>query len=222
MKTAKAFLITMYLHLVLSVATPVVVVVSGQYRQLEQLGFALFVIYMAELVLLPVLGFVTAGAGIAHCRRGEGAQLEKGWLLLKFGSVPFTCSISWCAAWQWSCSSAPPGASWSSCCPSRWGTPACSSPNPAAWGPACSICCASRRRSPRPYTTCSSSSPSWILSAALCSSKSTATQRKKRKAARNMAMDMNINSMPRQSPAKKLGFFAAKGLKRKIKSDIIW
>ena len=89
LKTAKAFLITMYLHLVLSVATPVVVVVSGQYRQLEQLGFALFVIYMAELVLLPVLGFVTAGAGIAHCRRGEGAQLEKGWLLLKFGSVPF-------------------------------------------------------------------------------------------------------------------------------------
>ena len=89
LKTSKAFLITMYLHLVLSVATPVVVVVSGQYRQLEQLGFALFVIYMAELVLLPVLGFVTAGAGIAHCRRGEGAQLEKGWLLLKFGSVPF-------------------------------------------------------------------------------------------------------------------------------------
>lgn len=89
MKTARAFLIMMYLHLVLSVATPVVVVVSGQYRELEQLGFVLFVAYMAELVLLPVLGFVTAGAGIRHCRRDEGEQLEKGWMLLKFGSVPF-------------------------------------------------------------------------------------------------------------------------------------
>lgn len=89
MKSAKAFLIMMYLHLILTVATPVVVVVSGQYHQLELLGQVLSVAYLVELVLLPALGFAAAISGLVHCRRGEGEPLEKGWLLLKFGSIPF-------------------------------------------------------------------------------------------------------------------------------------
>lgn len=89
MKTARACLIVMYLYIILSVAAPVVVVVSGQYHELEMLGFGLLWGYLASMVLLQILSFSAAGVGFWLCRKGEGEKLAKGWKLLKFGSVPF-------------------------------------------------------------------------------------------------------------------------------------
>lgn len=86
MKSTKVFLAGMYIHLLLSILTPCAILFQGSWNTM---GEALFLFYIIMIAAVHILGWVSAGmAAVAYLRKEYG-RLQKGWLLLKFGSVPF-------------------------------------------------------------------------------------------------------------------------------------
>lgn len=89
MKTAKVFLIGMYVHFLLSVAIPAGIFFFCQETGWNAAGIGLLAFYLLEIVVVHVLGWVTVSmAGTAY-RRGEFEKLKSGWKLLKLSSIPF-------------------------------------------------------------------------------------------------------------------------------------
>lgn len=86
MTSAGIFLAWMYLHLACSVAFPVALLAVGEWNDLT---WSLFLGYLLEVVLLQVWGWVTVMLAVIAHRRGNAQKLQKGWVLLKLGSVPF-------------------------------------------------------------------------------------------------------------------------------------
>lgn len=89
-KTAKAFLAGMYLHLLLSIVAPVGILLLGQNgRGWNAANGGMLVLYLLEVAAVQVLGWIAVGAAAAAYQRGEIGKLRDGWKLLKLNSIPF-------------------------------------------------------------------------------------------------------------------------------------
>ena len=89
MKTAKAFLVGMYAHLLLIVVIPVGILTVFEGKSWNMSGSGLLIVYMLAVVVVQTLGWGMAGMAILAYGRGEIEKIRKGWKLLKFGSIPF-------------------------------------------------------------------------------------------------------------------------------------
>ncbi len=89
MKSAKAFLIGMYVHFAASVVIPVAIFIVCGGKGWNTLGGGLLAAYLLEVVIVQVLGWVAVASAIRLSRRGEMEKLREGWRLLKFASIPF-------------------------------------------------------------------------------------------------------------------------------------
>lgn len=90
MRTAKLFLAGMYLHLLLSVVTPVGILYLGWAGAgWNRFNGGLLLFYLAMLLLVQLLGWSSAGASILAYRRSRTDRLLAAWRTLKLGSVPF-------------------------------------------------------------------------------------------------------------------------------------
>ena len=89
MKTAKLFLAGMYVHLVLSVVVPTGILYLGWGSGWNRGNASLLALYLLEVLMLQVLGWVSAGAAIRPYRRNALDRLLSGWRTLKLWSVPF-------------------------------------------------------------------------------------------------------------------------------------
>lgn len=87
MKIARAFLIGMYVHLALSIAVPFSIIFV--FKGWNAGSTVLFVFYLAAVIALLILGWVSAAMAIAAYLSGQYDKLGRGWKLLKLGSVPF-------------------------------------------------------------------------------------------------------------------------------------
>lgn len=101
MKTAKIFLAGMYLHLVLSVATPIGILALCLESGWNAAGLGLLAFYLLMIVLVQIWGWITVSRAVAAYRRGRSAALWQGWRLLKLGSIPFyILNFLWsCLVW---------------------------------------------------------------------------------------------------------------------------
>jgi len=88
MKSAKAFLIGMYVHIAASMIIPITIllVCPGGWNVL---GLGLLAGYLAEVAAVQILGWVAAASAVRLSKRGEIGKLRQGWRLLKFASIPF-------------------------------------------------------------------------------------------------------------------------------------
>ena len=88
-KSAKIFLIGMYIHLLLSIAVPVSVVfaIDGALNNIELMSLIIF--FMAEVAAVHTIGWIAAVSALVAYKQGKTEQLRKGWKLLKLGSIPF-------------------------------------------------------------------------------------------------------------------------------------
>lgn len=90
MRTAKLFLAGMYLHLALSVVTPIGILCLGwNGAGWTRWNMGLLLFYLAMLVLVQILGWVSAGAAIRAYRHNWTDRLLAAWRTLKVGAVPF-------------------------------------------------------------------------------------------------------------------------------------
>lgn len=86
MKSAKVFLTGMYLHLVLSTITPIVILLIGEWNVLSY-GHSFF--YLLMIGAMHLAGWFCVGCSIDVYRRGYGEKLKKSVKLLKLYSIPF-------------------------------------------------------------------------------------------------------------------------------------
>lgn len=90
MKTAKLFLAGMYVHLVLSVAAPIGILYLGWGgRGWNRANGSLLLFFLAVVLLVQILGWVSAGAAILAYRRNETGRLRSALRTLKLGAIPF-------------------------------------------------------------------------------------------------------------------------------------
>ncbi len=89
MKSARAFVIGMYVHFTASVALPVTIFIVCAGKGWNGLGVGLLAAYLLEVLIVQILGWVAVASAIRLSRRGEMGKLREGWRLLKFASIPF-------------------------------------------------------------------------------------------------------------------------------------
>lgn len=86
MISARVFLAGMYLHLASSVAFPAALLAAGEWNNFT---WSLFLCYLAAILALQIWGWVTVAMAATALHRGSVEKLERGWRLLKLGSIPF-------------------------------------------------------------------------------------------------------------------------------------
>lgn len=90
MKTARLFLAGMYLHLALSVAAPIGILYLGWGgKGWNHANACLLLFFLAAVLLVQILGWVSVGAAILAYRRNETGRLRSALRTLKLGAVPF-------------------------------------------------------------------------------------------------------------------------------------
>jgi len=88
MKSAKAFLIGMYVHIAASMILPITILLVCPDGW-TVLGEGLLVVYLVEVAAVQILGWVAVASAVRLGKRGETGKLRRGWRLLKFASIPF-------------------------------------------------------------------------------------------------------------------------------------
>lgn len=88
MKSARIFLIGMYVHLLLSILVPIGAAVAGT-KGLKLLVVLQIILYCIMLAAVHIAGWVCAGMSIKAYKKGENDELKKATRLLKLGSIPF-------------------------------------------------------------------------------------------------------------------------------------
>lgn len=90
MKTAKLFLVGMYIHLVLSVAAPIGILYLGWGGAgWGRSNSMLLLVYLLAIGMVQLLGWISVGAAVSAYRRNDMACLLSGWRTLKLGAIPF-------------------------------------------------------------------------------------------------------------------------------------
>lgn len=90
MKTARLFLIGMYLHLALSIAAPVGILVLDWRNSVPSFwSKVLGLCYFAGAVLALLLGWLCVIMGLVASHQRHMGRLVTGWRMLKLKSIPF-------------------------------------------------------------------------------------------------------------------------------------
>lgn len=87
-RSAKIFLIGMYLHLILSIAVPAGILYFSDGGW-NGIGIGLLVFYLLMIAAVQITGWVCVAMGVIACRRNKAAELRQSWKLLKLWSIPF-------------------------------------------------------------------------------------------------------------------------------------
>lgn len=88
MKSAKLFLWGMYFHLILSMLVPFGMLYLLN-RERETLASWLFLLYLAMIAMLHILGWICVAMAVVTYRQKQTAKLRHGWKLLKLWPIPF-------------------------------------------------------------------------------------------------------------------------------------
>ena len=88
MKSAKIFLAGMYLHIILSIITPIMMLVTSGRGWTSAAG-GLFSFYILMILLVLLSGWVSVAMAVIAYKRGEYEKIRSGWRLLKYASIPF-------------------------------------------------------------------------------------------------------------------------------------
>lgn len=88
MKSARAFLIGMYVHIAASIILPITILLVCP-NGWTALGQGLLAVYLIEVAAVQIVGWVAVACAVRLSRRGEMGRLRQGWRLLKFASIPF-------------------------------------------------------------------------------------------------------------------------------------
>ena len=88
MKSAKAFLIGMYVHLILSIGVPITIFLIAS-RGWNAPAIALFSFYLLMVGAVHLLGWISAGLAVSAYYKREYEKIWSGWRLLKLRSIPF-------------------------------------------------------------------------------------------------------------------------------------
>ena len=86
MKSAKVFLFGMYLHLFLSIAVPIIIILRDGWNGLT---VALFLFYLFMIFCVGIAGWVCVIAAADAYKKGNDIFLKNGLKLLKIYSIPF-------------------------------------------------------------------------------------------------------------------------------------
>ncbi len=90
MKTAKAFLTLMYVHLVCSILVPIFMIVSVNKNEGWNIfAFLLFIFFFFEMALLHITGFISIGMSMSSYKKQNTDILRKSLKILKLYSIPF-------------------------------------------------------------------------------------------------------------------------------------
>lgn len=90
MKSAKIFLIGMYVHILFSIGLPIgMIFASRDSDGWNATMVALFVIYLIEVVAIQIIGWITVAFGVIASKKGQIEELKNSWKMLKFSSIPF-------------------------------------------------------------------------------------------------------------------------------------
>ncbi|MCI8400032.1 MAG: hypothetical protein HFF90_11660 [Oscillibacter sp.] len=90
MKTARLFIAALYLHLALSIAAPVgILILNWQREEFSEGGKLLVLSWLAGTVLAVVLGWICAVMGFVARHQRHMGRLVSGWRLLKMKTIPF-------------------------------------------------------------------------------------------------------------------------------------
>lgn len=101
MKSAKVFLIGMYVHFAASVAFPVAIFFACAGSGWTPLGVGLLIAYLLEVAAVQLAGWAAVVCAIRLSRRREMGKLRQGWRLLKFASIPFFIANFFYSALIW-------------------------------------------------------------------------------------------------------------------------
>ncbi len=88
MKSAKLFLIGMYVHLFLSIIIPISILYFC-FDGWDILGIGLLLFYLFMIVVVQIMGCVCFVMAIDAYRKNEWDKLFSGWEKLKLGAIPF-------------------------------------------------------------------------------------------------------------------------------------
>ena len=86
MKSAKIFLIGMYLHLALSIGVPIGILGIQEWNTTS---IGMLFLYFIVIGAVQLIGWICVGMAASAYLKGNLAALQKGWILLKLGSLPF-------------------------------------------------------------------------------------------------------------------------------------
>jgi len=89
MKSAKVFLIGMYVHIAASMIFPIAILIACADTGWNPLGVGLLAVYLLEVGIVQILGWAAVASAIRLSKRGELGKVRQGWRLLKFASIPF-------------------------------------------------------------------------------------------------------------------------------------
>ncbi|MCI8284961.1 MAG: hypothetical protein HFE90_06840 [Firmicutes bacterium] len=96
MKSAKIFLILMYVHLALSVAVPIALIVILSVSAETLFGQSkanvsgwLLMFYFVCIFIVLAAGWVSVGCAVYEYNRGRYEKVRDGWKKLKLWSIPF-------------------------------------------------------------------------------------------------------------------------------------
>jgi len=87
MKSAKLFLLGMYIHILLSILVPGTILFFN--RTWNRIGIFLFIFYIIMIAVVLVTGGVCVGMAWIAYKNEDDQKLKKSWKLLKLGSIPF-------------------------------------------------------------------------------------------------------------------------------------
>lgn len=85
MTNGRVFLISMYVHLIMSVLTPIAIL---GFRNSKATGVIL-ICYVLMICAVLIIGWVSVGMAVRSVKWGEYDNVKCGWKLLKYGSIPF-------------------------------------------------------------------------------------------------------------------------------------
>lgn len=86
MKSARVFLAGMYLHLVLSIGTPIGILSFSD--SWDSFSVGILCLYLAMIAAVQVSGWVCVAIAVTRYRR-QPDVIRRGWKLLKLWSIPF-------------------------------------------------------------------------------------------------------------------------------------
>lgn len=89
MRSAKLFVLGLYVHLALSVVTPIGILYLGWGEGWNDANARLAVFYLVMVFAVQALGWVSAAMAALAYRKGRTERLLAAWRTLKFGTVPF-------------------------------------------------------------------------------------------------------------------------------------
>lgn len=108
MKSAKIFLILMYVHLALSIAVPIalIVILSASAETLfgqskSNVSGWLLMFYFVCIFIVLAAGWVSVGCAVYEYKRGKHEKVRDGWKKLKLWSIPFYMMNFCYSAFAW-------------------------------------------------------------------------------------------------------------------------